>query len=162
MINFRLAQKEDLKPLANIYKGLYYNSILNENWSEDTAYKLLNFFYTLQPDIFVVAEENSKVVGAIMSLVKPWHDGNRLIETEIFVAKNYQHKCIGSKLFQEHFKKAIEKYDVKVIEAHTYQEQDGYPLNWYKKQGYEIINNWYVINGNIKQAYEYLNKKIKE
>lgn len=97
-----------------------------------------------------------------MSLVKPWHDGNGLIETEIFVSKNYQHNCIGSKLFQEHFTKAIEKYDVKVIGAHTYQEQDGYPLNWYKKQGYEIIDNWNVINGNIKQAYEYLNKNVKE
>lgn len=162
MINFRVAKKEDLKYLAEIYKDLYCNSILNENWSEDTAYKLLNFFYTLRPDIFIVAEDNNKVVGAIMSLVKPWHDGNRLIETEIFVSKDYQHKGIGSKLFQEHFKKAMEKYDVKVIEAHTYQEQDGYPLNWYKKQGYEIIDNWYVINGNIKQAYEYFNKNVKE
>lgn len=44
MISFRLAKKEDLRPLAEIYKDLYCNSVLNENWSEDTAYKLLNFF----------------------------------------------------------------------------------------------------------------------
>lgn len=161
MINIRLAKKEDLKLLAEIYKDLYCSSILNENWSVETAYKLLDFFYTLQSDIFIVAEEDDKVVGAVMSLVKPWEDGNRLIETEIFVAKDYQHKGIASKLFKEHFKKAMEKYDAKVIEAHTYQEEDGYPLNWYKKQGYEVID-WYVINGDIKQAYEYFNNNIKE
>lgn len=162
MIKLRLAKKQDLKPLAKIYKDLYCNSILNENWTEETAYKFLDFFYTLQPDIFIVAEENEKVVGAVTSLVKPWHDGNRLIETEIFVAKNHQHKGIGSKLFHEHFKKSIEKYDAKIIEAHTYQEEDGYPLNWCKKQGYDVIDDWYVINGNIKNAYKYFDKNIKE
>lgn len=162
MIKLRLAKKDDLKPLAKIYKDLYCSSILNENWTEETAYKLLDFFYTIQSDIFIVAEENEKVVGAVTSLVKPWHDGNRLIETEIFVDRGYQHKGIGSKLFQEHFKIAMEKHNAKIIEAHTYQEEDGYPLNWYKKQGYEIIDDWYVINGNIKDAYNYFEKNIKE
>lgn len=162
MTKLRLAKKEDLKQLAKIYKDLYCSSILNENWTEETAYKMLDCFYTIQSDIFIVAEENEKVIGAVTSLVKPWHDGNHLIETEIFVDKNYQHKGIGSKLFREHFKKAIEKYDAKIIEAHTYQEEDGNPLNWYKKQGYDVIDNWYIISGNIKKAYEYFNKNIKE
>lgn len=56
----------------------------------------------------------------------------------------------------------MEKHDAKIIEAHTYQEEDGYPLNWYKKQGYEVIDDWYVINGNIKDAYNYFDKNIKE
>lgn len=162
MIKLRLAKQEDLKPLAEIYKDLYGSSILNENWSIETTYNMLNFFYTLQSDIFIVAVDNEKVIGAVASLVKPWHDGNRLIETEIFVDKDYQHKGIGSKLFQEHFKIAMEKHDAKIIEAHTYQEEDGYPLNWYKNQGYEVINDWYVINGNIKDAYNYFDKNIKE
>lgn len=89
-------------------------------------------------------------------------DGNRLIETEIFVANDYQKQGIASRLFHEHFKLAMEKYDAKVMEAHTYQEENGYPLNWYKKQGYKVIDEWYVINGDIKEAYEYFDKKIKE
>ena len=76
MITFRLVKKEDLNVLSKIYKDLYFNSVLNENWTEETAYQLLNFFYTLQSDLFIVAEENDKVVGAVMSLIKPWHDGN--------------------------------------------------------------------------------------
>lgn len=162
MTNIRLARKEDLDELAKIYKDLYGESILNEDWSIEKSYGLLNFFYTLQADIFVVAEVDGKVVGAVMSIVKPWHDGNRLIETEIFVANDYQRQGIASRLFHEHFKLAMEKYDAKVMEAHTYQEENGYPLNWYKKQGYKVIDEWYVINGDIKEAYEYFDKKVKE
>jgi len=162
MYNIRLVKQEDLIPLSEIYKDLYCSSILNENWTNQTAYELLNFFYTLNKDIFVIAEIDKKVVGAVMSLVKPWHDGNRLIETEIFVSKAYQHKGIASKLFHEHFRLAMEKYNVNIIEAHTYQEENGYPLNWYKKQGYDVIDDWYVINANIKDAYNYFDKIIKE
>ncbi len=162
MINIRLVREEDLDILAEIYKDLYGNSVLEEDWSVEKSKALFKFYYTLQTDLFLVAETDGKVVGAVMSLVKPWHDGNRLIETEIFVASNYQKQGIASKLFHEHFKIAMEKYDAKFMEAHTYQEENGYPLNWYKKQGYEIINEWYIINGNIKKAYEYFDKIIKE
>jgi len=162
MINTRLGRKEDLRLLAEIYKELYGDSILGEDWAIEKSKALLNFYLQLQQDLFLVAEVDGKVVGAVMSLVKPWHDGNRLIETEIFVANNYQKQGIASKLFHEHFKIAMEKYDAKFMEAHTYQEENGYPLNWYKKQGYEIIDEWYIINGNIKKAYEYFDKKIKE
>lgn len=162
MTNIRLAKKDDLDNLAKIYKDLYGESILKEDWSIEKSYGLLNFFYTLQADIFVVAEVDGEVVGAVMSLVKPWHDGNRLIETEIFVANDYQRQGIASRLFHEHFKLAMEKYNAKIMEAHTYQEENGYPLNWYKKQGYKVIDEWYVINGNIKEVYKYFDKKVKE
>lgn len=109
-----------------------------------------------------MAEVDGKVVGAVMSIVKPWHDGNHLIETEIFVANDYQRKGIASRLFHEHFKLAMEKYDAKIMEANTYQEENGYPLKWYKKLGYKVIDELYVINGDIKKAYEHLDKKIKE
>lgn len=152
----RLAKEEDLKSLAAIYTGLYRDSALGEEWTPETAYQLLRFFYSAHPDIFVVAEEGQKVVGAIMSLVKPWHDGNRLVETEVFVDTQYQQNGIGTALFCEHFRLAIEKYDAKVIEAHTYEESDGRPLNWYKKQGYEVVDDWFVINGDIRALYDYL------
>lgn len=94
-----------------------------------------------------------------MSLVKPWYDANRLIETEIFVANDYQKQGIATRMFHEHFKLAMEKYDAKIIEANTYKEENGYPLKWYTNQGYKIID-WYVINGNIKDVYTYFDKKI--
>jgi ribosomal protein S18 acetylase RimI-like enzyme len=54
--------------------------------------------YEKQRNLFFVAEENEKVVGAIMSGVKPWFDGNRLIDTELFVDKNYQNRHLAREL----------------------------------------------------------------
>lgn len=158
MSNIRLAKITDLKPLAEIYKELYDNSVLNEHWSIEKAFQLCNFYYTKQPDLFVVAEENNSIVGAVMSLVKPWFDGNRLIETEIFVSKHYQRRGIASLLFEEHFRRAMALYNVETIEAHTYQDKDGYPLKWYLEQGYGLIDELLIINGNVRQVYEYHRK----
>lgn len=63
MLNIRLVKEEDLEELAKIYKELYGESILNEDWSIEKAESMLNFFYRLQPDIFLVAEVDKKVVG---------------------------------------------------------------------------------------------------
>lgn len=124
MINLRLAKQEDLYILAEIYKDLYGKSTLNEDWSNEECYALFNFYYKLQKDLFIVAEVDGKVIAAIMSIIKPWNGGNRLIETEVFVDSNYQHQGIASKLFHKHFEMAMEKYNAKIIEAHTYQEQN--------------------------------------
>lgn len=154
-VKYRLAKQSDLPTLAKIYCSLYVNSALKENWTLESAYGLLDYFYRLNQDIFVVAEYNALPIGAIASLVKPWHDGNRLIETEAFVDQGHQKQGIGSQLFREHFDLAVEKYNVKVIEAYTYKEADGYPLNWYRKQGYDIVHDWFVINGDINKIRKY-------
>ena len=84
-IKYRPVKESDLAELAKIYCKLYTNSALHENWTQETAYALLKYFYNSTPDIFIVAEIDGRAIGTIASLVKPWHDGNRLIETEIFV-----------------------------------------------------------------------------
>lgn len=38
MTSIRLARKEDLNELAKIYKDLYGESILNEDWSIEKSY----------------------------------------------------------------------------------------------------------------------------
>lgn len=158
---YRLAKEQDLSNLAKIYCTLYINSALSEDWNQDTAQKLLQFFYDSNPDIFVVAEVDGQAIGAIASLVKPWHDGNRLIETEVFVDIPYQQRGIGSRLYLEHFMLAMKNYDARVIEAYTYEESDGYPLKWYRKQGWEVVGDWFVINGNIKKVSQYLARLAK-
>ena len=160
MMLTRVAKETDLYSLAAIYSDLYNGSVLKEEWSVEKAYKLLHFYYSLQPDIFIIAEEDSNIVGGVASLIKPWFNGNRLIETEIFVGKNWQNQGIASRLFIEHFKRAMDLYDVKIIEVHSYQEENGFPLNWYRKQGYTIVDDLYIINGNIQQVYYYLNNRL--
>lgn len=57
MINLRLATKKDLQVLSEIYT-IAYNSInIGENWTSESAYKLIEFLHNDQPDLFFVVEE---------------------------------------------------------------------------------------------------------
>ncbi len=111
----RLVKKEDIKHLALIYKELYDDADIGENWTIEKSNELLEYWFNKQSDLFYVAEEDGKPVGAIMSGVKSWFDGLRLIDTEIFVSKKYQEKHIGKSLLLEHLKQAKIKYNVKFL-----------------------------------------------
>lgn len=87
----RNVKLEDIQELAPIYKELYDDADIGEFWTIENAEKLLRYFYDRQKDLFFVAEEHGKAIGAVMSNLKPWFDGNRLNDTEIFVAKEHQH-----------------------------------------------------------------------
>ena len=149
-----LRDKKDLEILATEYSNLYNNSVLQEKWTPELAKKLFEYFYDLNSRLFCVAYCEDRPIGAIMSVIKPWWDGMHLEDTEIFVAKNYQRKGIGTDLYKDHYKIAVEEFGVTIMEAHTYADENGYPLNWYKKLGFEVIEDWKVINGNIKDILE--------
>lgn len=129
----RLVKLEDIKELAITYKELYDDADIGEFWSIESAEKLLNYWYEKQKDLFFVAEEDGKPVGAVVSGIKPWFDGNRLIDTEIFVAKNYQEKHLGKELYKKHLSEAQRIYNAKVIEFHTYGNEMEFPQNWYNR-----------------------------
>ena len=153
-----LRDKKDLEILATEYSKLYNNSVLQEKWTPELAEKLFEYFYNLNSRLFCVAYCGDRPIGAIMSVVKPWWDGMHLEDTEIFVAKDYQRKGIGTDLYKYHYKIAIEEFGATIMEAHTYADKSGYPLNWYKKLGFEVIEDWKVINGNIKDILERMEK----
>lgn len=143
---------EDLKDLASIYKELYDDADIGEYWSAESAYELLKYWYDKQKDLFFVAEEDNKTIGAIMSGVKPWFDGNRLIDTEVFVAKEYQCKHNARQLFITHLKKAKEIYNANVMEFHTYGNQEEFPQCWYNRIGFRKDNELIIMNGNIEEV----------
>ena len=123
----RLVKKEDLDDLAVIYKDLYDNADIGEDWSIEKAKKLLEYWYNKQGDLFYVAEEDGKPVGGCVSGIKSWFDGNRLVDGEIFVSKDYQEKHIGRNLMLEHLKQAKIKYNANVMEFHTYGDETEFP-----------------------------------
>ena len=141
---------EDIETLCVTYKELYDNIDIGEYWTENAAKELLNYYYNKQKDLFFVAEIENKVVGAVMSLVKPWFDGNRLIETEVFVSKDFQRMHIARELYKKHFKEAIKLYSCNVIEFHTYGNEDEHPQNWYKRIGFSKDEELIIMNGKIK------------
>lgn len=156
MINLRLAKVDDLKPLAEIYVIAYNILEIGENWDKESAFELIKFLFEDQPDLFFVAEDDGKIIGAIVATVRPWWDGNHLIEGELFVRPDYQGKRIGVKLVRKLFTDAKEKYQVVAWDTYTHVVHKN-PLAWYKKLGFEEIKNWKMITGNIDKVL----RKIK-
>lgn len=86
-----------------------------------------------------------------MTLLKPWWDGIHLEDGEVFVCEDYRQIGIAKELFKTLFQYAIEKYDATVFEAHTYEDKNGFPYCWYKRLGFQTVDDWKIINGNIKE-----------
>lgn len=148
----RLIQKSDIEELAIIYKELYDNADIGENWTIERAKELLTYWYEKQPDLFFVDIEDDKPVGAIVSGIKSWYDGLRLIDTEIFVSSKCQKKHIGKSLMLEHLKAAKVKYNVSVIEFHTYGDEDEFPQNWYNRIGFKKDEELIIMNADVEDV----------
>ncbi len=148
----RLVKKSDLNDLAIIYKDLYDNADIGENWTIEKAYELLLYWYDKQKDLFFVAEEDNKPVGAVVSGIKSWFDGLRLIDTEIFVSQEYQGKHIAKNLMLIHLKEAKIKYNVNVIEFHTYGAEDEFPQNWYNRIGFKKDEELIIMSANVENV----------
>lgn len=148
----RLVQKSDIEELAKVYKNLYDNVDIGENWTIEKSYDLLMYWYKRQKDLFFVAVENEKPVGEIVSGVKPWFDGLRLIDTEIFVSQQYQEKHIGKNLMIAHLKEAKIKYNVSMIEFHTYGEENEFPQNWYREIGFKRDNELIIMHADVENV----------
>lgn len=145
----RNVKLEDIQELAPIYKELYDDADIGEFWTIENAEKLLRYFYDRQKDLFFVAEEHGKAIGAVMSNLKPWFDGNRLNDTEIFVAKEHQHRHIAKDLYKCHLETAKSIYGCKVIEFHTYGDENEFPQNWYKRIGFKKYEELIIMSANI-------------
>lgn len=153
-VEIRPMVKEDLAPLSEIYTEVYRVFDVGEKWDKETAEKMLGYCFEHQPDLAFIAESQGKPVGAFMAGIKPWWDGNHLTEGEIFVHPDYQRKGIGPKLLKTMFQTAKEKYQVVVWDTYTFR--DKYPLEWYKKLGFEEISEWTMISGDIEKVLEKL------
>lgn len=151
-----IKNKSDIEKLAQAYADYYNNSVLEEKWTTESATKMFEYFYDKTPDLFFVAYDNKKPVGVIMTLLKPWWDGMHLEDGELFVLPDYRRGGVAKQLFKMLFQYAIEKYDVTMLEAHTYEDENGFPYCWYKKLGFETIEDWKIISGDVKQIVKKL------
>ncbi len=155
MVKIRAARKEDLEKLAKVYVEVYRVFDVGEKWTQDSAYKLLDYWLIRQPDLAFVAEEDDSLIGAFFVGVKPWWDGNHLVEGEIFVDPAHQAQGVGKKLLKIVLGKALEKYQVTFWDTITFRRFD-FPLNWYKKIGMEEVLEWVLVNGDVKSIMKSL------
>lgn len=146
-----LKDKKDLEIIAEEYANYYNSSVLQEKWTKETVIELFQYFYNQSPDLLFIAYDNNNPIGVIMSCLKPWWDGMHLEDGEVFVCKEYRHGGVAKKLFKKLFDYAIEKYDATTLEAHTYEDENGFPYCWYKRLGFETVDDWKIISGDIKE-----------
>ena len=156
-MNIRPIQDNDLDELAQIYTQTYTFFDVGERWTKETSYDMLRYWLKRQPDLCFLAERDIKMVGAFFVGVKPWWDGNHLVDGEIFVHPDYQKQQVGTGLLKHVFEVALKKYDI--VRWDTYTVKDKYPLEWYKSLGFSEIQEWVMISGDPKQALEKLKAK---
>jgi aminoglycoside 6'-N-acetyltransferase I len=94
-INIRSIKKEDLKKLAEIYTEVYRLFDVGEKWTKESSFKLLEYWLNRQKDLCFLAEVENEIVGAFVAGVKPWWDGNHLVDGEIFIHPKFQKRGIG-------------------------------------------------------------------
>lgn len=151
-----LKDKKDLEVIAEEYATYYNSSVLQEKWTKETVIELFQYFYNQSPDLLFIAYDNNNPIGVIMSCLKPWWDGMHLEDGEVFVCKEYRHGGVAKKLFKKLFEYAIEKYGATTFEAHTYEDENGFPYCWYKRLGFETVDDWKIISGDIKEIVKKL------
>lgn len=148
--------KSDLKELAKIYTEAYNSLQIGEEWDDKSAHQLLLHLFETQPDLSFTARIDNKIVGAIVAIIKPWWDGNHITDGEIYIDPAYQRHGIGRALIKELFTEAKEKYGAKSWDTFTHVIHE-YPLKWYQDMGFEEIEEWTMISGNIEKVLKNLN-----
>jgi len=156
-LSLRLIKKKDLKTLARVYCKAYSDTA-EEHWTQGSAYALLNYWFDRQPDLSFLAEIDGKIVGAFLAGVKPWWDGNHLVDGEVFVDPDYQKKGVGTALSELMYRSAVKKYNAKRFDAITFKKTK-HPLSWYKKYGFSEVDNWTVISGDLKKVLKKMRMK---
>ncbi len=151
-----IRNKKDLITLAEEYAKYYQNSVLKEKWTASTALKMFEYFYNLKQDLIFVAYDKEKPIGIIMTNLKPWWDGMHLEDGELFVLPEYRKRGIAKELLKILFQYTMEFYNATTLEAHTYKDKNDFPYCWYKKIGFETIEDWKIISGNIPQIIKNL------
>ncbi|MGH7204179.1 MAG: GNAT family N-acetyltransferase [Candidatus Levyibacteriota bacterium] len=148
-VNIRHINEDDFLPLAEIYCKVY-NSVegLGEHWTKEIAHKFISSFYKRQPDLFFLAEYNTRIVGAIVAGVQPWWDGNHLVEGEIFVDPQYQNTDIERKLMRHLLTSAQSKYDAVAWDTFT-PNIGNHPWRSFQKYGFMEVPSWKIISGDI-------------
>lgn len=140
----------DLPALAEIYIKVSKQSHPEEKWTTQTANTFMEYWLERQPDLCFLAELDGKIVGAFVAAIKPWWDGNHLVDGEIFIDPEHQNKGIEKPLSKYMYEAALLKYEVVRIETSTFKISE-FPLSWYKSQGFEELKNWSFISADLKE-----------
>ncbi|MEA2715218.1 MAG: Acetyltransferase domain [Candidatus Parcubacteria bacterium] len=147
----------DIAHLAGVYVAVYEDFDVGERWTHESAQALIRYSFERQPDLAFVASvpDAAGIVGGSFAGIKPWWDGNHLVDGELFVHPDYQRLGIGSTLLAHMFSQAMTRHNAVVVEGCTFRKS-GHPLTWYKSLGFGEVKEWTMIRGDLLTAYRRL------
>jgi GNAT superfamily N-acetyltransferase len=155
----RLAREKDINILSKIFFKVYTDFDVGEKWNEGSSYNLMSYWFKRQPDLFFIAKKDNKIIGAFVAGIKPWWDGNHLVDGEIFVDPTYQKQKVGTKLSIKMYEAAIKKYNIKYVDAVAFKNFE-FPLNWHKSLGFNEVKEWTIISGGVNKILKNLKRKL--
>lgn len=149
MIEIQPAKKEDLIYCAKILREIYNNNVLGEGWTVESSNAICEFFFKLQPDLFLVAKnDRGGIVGFTFSFIKPWAKGNVLMAEELAVKEEYRKQKVASKLLKQLVETAQMKYNITCVNGTTYNGENEMPYSWYKRIGFKKVDDLFLIESN--------------
>jgi GNAT superfamily N-acetyltransferase len=145
----------DLESLASVYVDVYTTFDVGEIWDKMSAHKMLKFWFEHFPGLAFVATNEEKIIGGFLAGIKPWCDGNHLIDGEIFVHPDHQQNGVDGKLMKVMLEAARDKYQAVVWDTYTFRNFE-HPMSWYKQMGFEEIRDWVMISCDIGKTLQRL------
>lgn len=149
MLFIRPATLGDIEILARIYVEIYQVTNPIEKWTKESAYEFMSYFFQVSQGLFFVGMNDEKIIGASWGQVKPWWNGNKLYDIEIFIKNEFQNKGYSKLLFIRLFEEAIRNYSVVDVEAITFNDRS-FPLSYYERIQLEKDSQLVLLSGYAK------------
>ncbi len=151
---------DSIDELASLYVNIYKNANPKEKWNTISAKKYIKYFYELCPDLFFTVRFNGKIIAGIWGPIKPWWNGNKAYDLEIFIDDEYQGKGLSRLILLHYFDIAMQKYNVNSVEAITFNDRE-FPLNFYSKISLNKDQQLVLLEGNVQEIVSKLMREIE-
>lgn len=135
-VHTRLATSADLDALADIYARCLTGAPGNEQWTPAAARAFLQMWLERRPELFFVAEVDGVLVGGNVGDIKPYFDGNRFTDGEMFVEPAVRHLGIARLLMQRSIETACRVHNV-VAKETLANGNSQVVLDWFLRLGFE-------------------------
>jgi GNAT superfamily N-acetyltransferase len=145
----------DIESIANLYIEVYAIANPVEKWNTESARAFVEHFFTLSPDLFFIGKDNDVVIAGAWGVIKPWWNGNKLYDIELFIKPDYQGHGYSRLLFKRLFETAIAKYKAIFAEAITFNDRI-FPINYYERIGFDKSKQLTLIEGNVADILDKL------